>query len=154
MCSCSRKVVGMENEHTHYDSTLVVIKERVDSIISSPDSAYIKALLECGENGEILISQLEQKSTENANLLFCIDSLGNLLANFNTEPKKIYIHSTDTIVKEKGAEVRIEKTTETVMVEKKLSAFQRFILKTGVGTWIVIVMTIIAYLIYSRKKKD
>ena len=58
--------------------------EKIVSIVNPIDSANIKALLECDENGKVLLRWLDEEVSKNAELKFKIDSLGNLSANFKS----------------------------------------------------------------------
>jgi hypothetical protein len=67
----------------------VAIKNRIDSIyidklVPYPmpvDSASIRALMECDENGKVVLRWLDMANTKNVELMFALDSLGNVIAN-------------------------------------------------------------------------
>ncbi len=67
----------------------VAIENRTDSIyidklVPYPmpaDSASIRALMECDENGKVVLRWLDMANTKNVELMFALDSLGNVIAN-------------------------------------------------------------------------
>ena len=64
----------------------VAIENRIDSIyidklIPYPmpvDSASIRVLMECDENGKVVLRWLDIANTKNVELMFALDSLGNV----------------------------------------------------------------------------
>ena len=88
MCSCrSVKYVPVES---NADSMVV---EKLVEVRLPPDSATIRALLECDENGKLVLSWLDIANSRNAQARLTIDSLGNLLAKMRTMPDTVYLPS-------------------------------------------------------------
>ena len=133
-CSCSHRIGNsIEKSIVYHDTIREYVRETVEEYKTDPDSAYITALLECDEHGNILLKGFEEESSKNADLRFKVDSLGKLLAYFRTNPQKIYVPSTDTIYIEKQSliDAENESKTETIYVEKKLSVWQNVQIALG-----------------------
>ena len=104
----------------------VAIENRIDSIyidklIPYPmpvDSASIRVLMECDENGKVVLRWLDIANTKNVELMFALDSLGNVIANMRVPRDTLYLPSKETYVDRK-VEVPIP-------VEKELSRWESF----------------------------
>lgn len=139
-CATRRAV---EQQTVTIVTTDTVVTERLVPVVSPEDSARILALMQCDENGRVLLSWYEQQVSRNAQLEFSLDSLGRLLARFRTRPDTVYIEVTDTTVNRK--EQNEETKTVTVEVEKPLTRWQGYLQTCGmianvfiivlVGTW-------------------
>lgn len=113
----------------------VAIENRIDSIyidklVPYPmpaDSASIRALMECDENGKVVLRWLDMANTKNVELMFALDSLGNVIANMRVPRDTLYLPSKETYVDRK-VEVPIP-------VEKELSRWESF--KIEVGGWAI-----------------
>ena len=113
----------------------VAIENRIDSIyidklIPYPmpvDSASIRVLMECDENGKVVLRWLDIANTKNVELMFALDSLGNVIANMRVPRDTLYLPSKETYVDRK-VEVPIP-------VEKELSQWESF--KIEVGGWAI-----------------
>jgi hypothetical protein len=113
----------------------VAIENRIDSIyidklIPYPmpvDSASIRALMECDENGKVVLRWLDMANTKNVELMFALDSLGNVIANMRIPRDTLYLPSKEIYVDRK-VEVPVE-------VERKLSKWEQF--KMDIGGWAI-----------------
>lgn len=113
----------------------VAIENRTDSIyidklVPYPmpaDSASIRALMECDENGKVVLRWLDMANTKNVELMFALDSLGNVIANMRIPRDTLYLPSKEIYVDRK-VEVPVE-------VERKLSKWEQF--KMDVGGWAI-----------------
>ena len=82
----------------------VAIENRIDSIyidklIPYPmpvDSASIRVLMECDENGKVVLRWLDIANTKNVELMFALDSLGNVIANMRVPRDTLYLPSKET----------------------------------------------------------
>lgn len=122
ICSCrSIKYVPIEGQ---IDSVVV---EKLVEVQLPPDSATIRALLECDENGRVVLNWLDIANSKNAQAMFTIDSLGNLLAKMRTQPDTVYLPSKEVVVSK----------TENIPypVEKELTRWQQF--RLDVGGWAI-----------------
>lgn len=102
----------------------------IDRLIPYPlpvDSASIRALMECDENGKVVLRWLDMANTKNVQLMFTIDSLGNVISNMKVPRDTIYLPSKEIYVDRK-IEVPVE-------VERKLSKWEQF--KMDVGGWAI-----------------
>lgn len=113
----------------------VAIESRTDSIyidklIPYPmpiDSASIRALMECDENGKVVLRWLDMANTKNVELMFALDSLGNVIANMRVPRDTLYLPS---------KEVYVDRKVEVpIPVEKELSRWEK--IKIEVGGWAI-----------------
>lgn len=143
ICSCrSVKYVPVESS---VDSIVV---EKLVEVQLPPDSATIRALLECDENGKVVLSWLDIANSKNAQAQLAIDSLGNLLAKMRTKPDTIYKPSKEVTVTK---EVKVP-----YPVEKELTRWQQMKLELGgwaFGIIIAFALIIVGWLVYKSRKK-
>lgn len=141
--SCrSVKYVPVEN------SADSVVIEKLVEVQLPPDSSTIRALLECDENGRVVLSWLDIANSKNAQAQLAIDSLGNLLAKMRTKPDTIYKPSKEVTVTK---EVKVP-----YPVEKELTRWQQMKLELGgwaFGIIIAFALIIVGWLIYKSRKK-
>lgn len=143
ICSCrSVKYVPVES------SADSVVIEKLVEVQLPPDSSTIRALLECDENGRVVLSWLDIANSKNAQAQLTIDSLGNLLAKMRTQPDTVYLPSKEVTVTKK------EKVPYPV--EKELTRWQQ--MKIELGGWafgiiITAALIIVGWLIYRSRKK-
>ena len=113
----------------------VAIENRIDSIyidklIPYPmpaDSAFIRALMECDENGKVVLRWLDMANTKNVELMFKLDSLGNVIANMRVPRDTLYLPS---------KEIYVDRKVEVpIPVEKELSRWEK--IKIEVGGWAI-----------------
>lgn len=106
----------------------------IDRLIPYPlpaDSASIRALMECDENGKVVLRWLDIANSKNVELQFVIDSLGQIIADMKVKPDTLYLPSKEIYVDRK-IEVPVE-------VERKLSKWEQF--KMDVGGWAIGVLS-------------
>lgn len=141
--SCrSVKYVPVEN------SADSVVIEKLVEVQLPPDSSTIRALLECDENGRVVLSWLDIANSKNAQAQLTIDSLGNLLAKMRTQPDTVYLPSKEVTVTK---EVKVP-----YPVEKELTRWQQMKLELGgwaFGIIIAFALIIVGWLIYRSRKK-
>lgn len=125
-----------------------VVIEKLVEVQLPPDSATIRALLECDENGRVVLSWLDIANSKNAQAQLVIDSLGNLLAKMRTKPDTVYLPS---------KEVTVTKDVKVPYpVEKELTRWQQMKLELGgwaFGIIIAFVLIIVGWMIYKSRKK-
>lgn len=141
VCSCKTKYVPVESKA---DSVVV---EKLVEVQLPPDSATIRALLECDENGKVVLAWLDIANSKNAQAKLVIDSLGNLLAKMKTQPDTVYLPSKEVTV---AKEVKVH-----YPVEKELTKWQK--LCVNVGGWaivivIVTILVVVGRMFYKLKK--
>ena len=125
-----------------------VVVEKLVEVQLPPDSSTIRALLECDENGRVVLSWLDIANSRNAQAQLTIDSLGNLLAKMRTQPDTIYKPSKEVTVTK---EVKVP-----YPVEKELTRWQQMKLELGgwaFGIIITAALIIAGWLIYRSRKK-
>lgn len=139
ICSCrSVKYVPVESKA---DSVVV---EKLVEVQLPPDSATIRALLECDENGRVVLNWLDIANSKNAQAMLTIDSLGNLLAKMRTQPDTVYLPSkTVTITKKEKA---------PYPVEKELTLYQKIKIRLGEFSFVIII-AIVGLLVLKMFKK-
>lgn len=144
ICSCrSVKYVPVES------SADSVIIEKLVEVQLPPDSSTIRALLECDENGRVVLSWLDIANSKNAQAQLTIDSLGNLLAKMQTKPDTVYLPSKEVTVTK---EVKVP-----YPVEKELTRWQQMKLELGgwaFGIIIAFALIIVGWLIYKSRKSS
>lgn len=143
ICSCrSVKYVPIES------STDSIVVEKLVEVQLPPDSSTIRALLECDENGRVILSWLDLSNSKNAQAQLTIDSLGNLLAKMQTKPDTVYLPSKEVVVSKK------EKVPYPV--EKELTRWQQMKLELGgwaFGIIIAFSLIIVGLIVYKSRKK-
>lgn len=95
------------------------------------DSASIRALMECDENGKVVLRWLDIANTKNVQLQFVIDSLGQVIADMKVKPDTLYLPSKEIYVDRK-IDVPVE-------VERKHTKWEQF--KMDVGGWAIGVLS-------------
>lgn len=81
------------------------------------DSASIRALMECDENGKVVLRWLDMANTKNVELMFKLDSLGNVIADMRVQRDTLYLP---------GKEIYVDRETKVPYpVEKKLTRWQQ-----------------------------
>ena len=143
ICSCRGvKYVPIES------STDSIVVEKLVEVQLPPDSSTIRALLECDENGKVVLSWLDIANSKNAQAQLTIDSLGNLLAKLRTLPDTVYLPSKEVVVSKK------EKVPYPV--EKELTRWQQMKLELGgwaFGIIIAFSLIIVGLIVYKSRKK-
>lgn len=142
MHSCrSIKYVPVESKS---DSIVV---EKLTEIQIPPDSATIRALLECDEKGKIVLNRLNIATSKNTQAQLTIDSLGNLIAKMKTQSDTVYLPS---------KEVTITKEVKVVYpIEKELTKWQKFRIKFGnwsIAGVIIMIFVVVVKLVYKLSK--
>ena len=129
VCSCRTiKYVPVES----YADSIVV--EKLVEVQLPPDSATIRALLECDENGKVVLNWLDIANSKNVQAQLTIDSLGNLLVKTKTQPDTVYLPAKEVVVSKK------EKVP--YLVEKELTLYQKIKIRLGELSFIVIIVII------------
>lgn len=129
-------------------STDSIVVEKLVEVQLPPDSSTIRALLECDENGKVVLSWLDIANSKNAQAQLTIDSLGNLLAKLRTLPDTVYLPSKEVVVSKK------EKVPYPV--EKELTRWQQMKLELGgwaFGIIIAFSLIIVGWILYNSRKK-
>lgn len=136
VCSCRTvKYVPVESKA---DSVVV---EKLVEVQLPPDSATIRALLECDENGKVVLNWLDIANSKNAQAQLTIDSLGNLLAKMKTQPDTVYLPSKEVTV--------TKKVKEPYPVEKTFTWWKQFWI--NFEYWIVGAVIITILIVIIRK---
>ena len=140
-CRTSRLNSSISNER---DSVYIEIEKLIPVEIPA-DSAAIRALLECDENGKVVLKWLDIANTKNVQLQFLLDSLGNLLTNFKVPPDTVYLPSRETSLSTNRKKVE----TVTLEVERELTKWQRFCIRF---TTVILIVAGIALILFVRSK--
>lgn len=117
-----------------------VVIERLVEVPLPPDSATIRALLECDEKGRVVLRWLDIANSRNAQAQMTIDSLGNLLAKMKTRTDTVYLPAKEVVVSKK------EKVPYPV--ERQLTRWEQF--RMDVGGWSIFLIIIIIFVIAGR----
>lgn len=121
-----------------------VVIEKLVEVQIPPDSATIRALLECDENGKVVLKWLDIANSKNAQAQLTIDSLGNLLAKMKTQLDTVYLPSKEVTVTK---EVKVP-----YPVEKELTRWQQFRMDFGGWAMCIVVISILILIVYKIKK--
>lgn len=132
----------------HLVTTDTIIKERIVEVATPEDSARIKALLRCDSTGQVLLDWYEQECSKNAHLLFRLDSLGRMSADFRTDPDTVFVTVADTTVNRR--EEQNEQQTVTVEVERQWTRWESYLYVCGLILNIGILLFVI-YLFIKRR---
>lgn len=142
ICSCRTvKYIPVESKA---DSVVV---EKLVEVQLPPDSATIRALLECDENGKVVLNWLDIANSKNAQAQLTIDSLGNLLAKMKTQSDTVYLPSKEVTVTK---EVKVP-----YPVEKELTRWQKLCVNVSglaFGIVIITILVVARKIIYKLKK--
>lgn len=139
VCSCRTiKYVPVES----YADSVVV--EKLVEVQLPPDSVTIRALLECDENGKVVLNWLDIANSKNVEAQLTIDSLGNLLAKMKTQKDTVYLPSKEVTVTK---EVKVP-----YPVEKELTRWQQFRMDFGGWAMCIVVISILILIVYKIKK--
>lgn len=132
----------------HLITTDTIVKERIVEVATPEDSARIKALLRCDSTGQVLLDWYEQECSKNAHLLFRLDSLGRMSADFRTEPDTVFVTVADTTVNRR--EEQNEQQTVTVEVERQWTRWESYLHVCGLILNIGILLFVIYFIIKRR----
>jgi hypothetical protein len=124
-----------------------VVIEKLVEVQIPPDSATIRALLECDENGKVVLKWLDIANSKNAQAQLTIDSLGNLLAKMKTLRDTVCLPSKEVTVTK---EVKVP-----YPVEKELTKWQKFCVNIGrwaIGILVITIIFIVWTFVYKLKK--
>lgn len=142
VCSC--RTIKYVPAESNADSIVV---EKLVEVQLPPDSATIRALLECDENGKIVLNWLDIANNKNAQAQLTIDSLGNLLAKMKTQQDTVYLPSKEVTVTK---EVKVP-----YQVEKELTRWQKLCVNVGglaFGIVIITILVVVRKMIYKLKE--
>lgn len=106
----------------------------IDRLVPFPlpaDSASIRAKMECDENGRVVLRWLDLSNTKNVQLMFQLDSLGNVISDMVIPHDTIYLPSKEIYVR---TEIKVP-----YPVEKNLSKWEK--IKMDVGGWAIGVLS-------------
>ena len=102
-------------KHLTSDShTQIIVHDKLVPVVRTVD----RALLECDSNGRVVLSWLDIALSENARLQFKLDSMGNLMADFKVPSDTVFIPGKDSTI--------IQKSMQTIEVERRLTPWQKF----------------------------
>ena len=134
----------------------VPVESRTDSVyieklipmVNPADSAAIRALFECDENGRVVLRWLDIANTKNVQAQLTIDSLGNVIAKMKVPSDTVYVPSKEVYI---DREVQVP-----YPVEKELNRWQK--IKIELGGWafgiiIGFLLFIVGWLLYKRLKR-
>lgn len=139
LCSC--RTVKYVPVGSKADSVVV---EKLVEVQLPPDSTIIRALLDCDENGKVVLDWLDIANSNNAQAQLTIDSLGNLLAKMKTQPDTVYLPSKEVTVTK---EVKVP-----YPVEKELTRWQQFRMDFGGWAMCIVVISILILIVYKIRK--
>ena len=135
----AKEVVVHENVRTEYIRQLV-------PVVLPDEGASASALLECAENGAVLLSRFEVETSKNARMTLMIDSMNNLSVEAIVERDTVFLKQDSVII------TRDVLKTEIAYKEKELSIWQNVRLWAG-NVSIILIVIVIGYLFFKFKFK-
>lgn len=122
--------------------------EKLIPVVNPADSASIRALFECDENGKVVLRWLDIANTKNVQAQLTIDSLGNVIAKMKVPSDTVYVPSKEVYI---DREVQIP-----YPVEAKLTKWQA--MKVELGGWafgiiIGFALIIVGWMVYRSRRK-
>lgn len=122
--------------------------EKLIPVVNPADSAAIRALFECDENGRVVLRWLDVANTKNVQAQLTIDSLGNVIANMKVPSDTVFVPSKEVYI---DREVQVP-----YPVEAKLTKWQAMKIELGGWAFGVIItfgLMVVGWLVYRLKKK-
>lgn len=105
-----------------------LIRNRVIPVVSPADSARIKALMRCDENGRVLLDWYEQEVSRNVRLKFKLDSLGKMTVDFDRVQDTAYVQAADTTINNSSSVSEVK----AVEVERKMRWWEKYLIGSGI----------------------
>jgi hypothetical protein len=123
---------------------------RLEAVALPVERASARALLECSEEGLVILSRLNIESSRNAYLQFLLDSVGGLLVESEFGGDTVYVASDSVLV------TREVVRTETEYRERELTRWEKIKQEVGgigigLGAFLVVYVLIRLWR-YVRKK--
>ncbi|MCQ2307213.1 MAG: hypothetical protein MJ000_06590 [Bacteroidales bacterium] len=132
------------------DSTIIIEKMRDTTIIIPPDSAWLKAWLQCDSTGNILMQQLELKSSNfvmpMARLEYITPSGAILSLDCKTDSLEMVIRLKERTIRH----LQQSQTTQYIEVERKLTWWQQTQIHLG-RALLVLLAAAVVYAIVKLK---
>lgn len=120
---------------TSDNHTQIIVHDKLVPVFRPADSASIRALLECDSNGRVVLSWLDMAQSENARLRFKLDSMGNLMTDFKVPSDTMFIPGKDSTI--------IQKSVQTIEVERRLTPWQKFCMVFTIVVLILFVLFVV-----------
>ena len=143
--SCRTRTVYIPVETTAdttvYEQTVIHVVEK--------DSASIEALIQCNEEGEAYIAELNRLQGKNLNLTLQLDSLGRLYAQAGSEEDTLRLkQETKVITVHEPKPYPVEVPAE---VPTEISTINKFFISIGKISLITLILIIIIFLIKRKR---
>lgn len=134
---CGSVFLGCKSgKHLISDShTQIIVHDKLVPVFRPADSASIRALLECDSNGRVVLSWLDMAQSENARLRFKLDSMVNLMTDFKVPSDTMFIPGKDSTI--------IQKSVQTIEVERRLTPWQKFCMVFTIVVLILFVLFVV-----------
>ena len=141
MCSCRtpQPIVQTEVKEVLVERTIT------DTIVTiAPDSASIKALLECDSAGNVLIKELEEVQGKNVSLALALKNLKGKPATLSVDCKQDSLEKVIALKDETIKELSNNKQTETIEV-KYIPDFVKVFAWIGGGACLLVLIAIVLW---------
>jgi hypothetical protein len=136
-CSTPQPIVQTEVKE------VIVEREVRDTIVTiAPDSASIKALLECDSAGNVLINELEEVQGKNVSLALALKNMKGKPATLSVDCKQDSLERVIALQNEKIQELNNNKQTETIEV-KYIPSFVKWLAWVGAGAILLAVLWVV-----------
>ena len=139
LASCRTRVEYIPIE----GKTEIIEREKLVPVINPEDSANIVALLECNEEGQVILKNYKTEQGKNLQLQLTIDSLNNMLVQSYKRPDTVYLPGKEIIV--------TKKEPYPVEVEKEDTFFDK-LKKAGTGILLFLTLFVVMVKMLSNAK--
>ena len=138
-CRTPQPIVQTEVKEVLVERTIT------DTIVTiAPDSASIKALLECDSAGNVLIEELEEVQGKNVSLALALKNLKGKPATLSVDCKQDSLEKVIALKDETIKELSNNKQTETIEV-KYIPAFVKVFAWIGGGACLLVLIAIVLW---------
>ena len=138
-CRTPQPIVQTEVKEVLVERTIT------DTIVTiAPDSASIKALLECDSAGNVLIKELEEVQGKNVSLALALKNLKGKPATLSVDCKQDSLEKVIALKDETIKELSNNKQTETIEV-KYIPAFVKVFAWIGGGACLLVLIAIVLW---------
>ncbi|MGM9795330.1 MAG: hypothetical protein ACI3ZZ_03805 [Candidatus Aphodosoma sp.] len=115
------------------------IETTMTPIFLPPDSALVKAQLQCDSMGKVYIKQINTLTSKNATLTMTLDSLGMLSTKMEVMYDTIYLPSTRTTITKCDTVKVYEKAINKKSAKKRLPLWQK--IKCTINAFVCLLIT-------------
>lgn len=113
------------------DSTIIIERVKDTTIILPPDSAWLKAWIQCDSTGNVLLQQLEAQSSKLITPMARVESVAPSGAILSLDCKTDSLEMVIRLKERTIQHLQQSKTTQYIEVERKLTWWQQVQIHLG-----------------------